>query len=60
MDIPGRPDTGKPAPIQPRTDQPGQDPLINPAYHPIPQDQPATREPDGDKGRVPTAPARKD
>ncbi|MFC7514812.1 hypothetical protein ACFQUU_07340 [Herbaspirillum sp. GCM10030257] len=29
-----------PSPIQPRTNTPGQDPLINPGYQPVPQDLP--------------------
>ncbi|WP_158597930.1 hypothetical protein [Noviherbaspirillum saxi] len=37
-----RPD---PAPIQPRTDVPGQDPLVNPGYQPVPQELPATDKP---------------
>lgn len=31
-----------PAPIQPRTNTPGQDPLVNPGYQPVPQDLPST------------------
>jgi hypothetical protein len=31
-----------PSPIQPRTNTPGQDPLVNPGYQPVPQDLPAT------------------
>ncbi|WP_192805193.1 hypothetical protein [Noviherbaspirillum aerium] len=33
-----RPD---PMPIQPRTDKPQQDPLVNPGYQPVPQELPA-------------------
>lgn len=33
-----RPD---PMPIQPRTDAPQQDPLVNPGYQPVPQELPA-------------------
>ncbi|KRB69956.1 hypothetical protein [Noviherbaspirillum sp. Root189] len=36
-----------PSPIQPRTNTPGQDPLINPGYQPVPQDLPPDN---GDNG----------
>jgi len=35
-----------PSPIQPRTDTPGQDPLVNPGYQPVPQDLPPTDDTD--------------
>lgn len=36
-----RPD---PMPIQPRTDVPQQDPLVNPGYQPVPQELPAEED----------------
>jgi hypothetical protein len=33
------------APIQPRTTTPGQDPLVNPGYQPMPQDLPPVNQP---------------
>lgn len=39
------PDKVRPEPIQPRTPVPGQDPLVNPGYQPVPQDLPAITEP---------------
>jgi hypothetical protein len=43
-----------PSPIQPRTDTPGQDPLVNPGYQPVPQDLPPTDD-GGNAGDVDNA-----
>jgi hypothetical protein len=40
------PNKPRPTTIQPRTPVPGQDPMVNPGYQPIPQDLPAKQEPD--------------
>lgn len=40
------PNKPRPSTIQPRTPVPGQDPMVNPGYQPVPQDLPAINEPD--------------
>jgi hypothetical protein len=36
----------RPSPIQPRNPVPGQDPMINPGYQPVPRDLPPANKPD--------------
>lgn len=54
------PSRDQPAPtIQPRTPVPGQDPLINPGYQPVPQDLPATAQPERPESDLPRLPEQK-